>query len=158
MFEAAQEKKTPDSSRLWIGIFVVVALAGLGILYYFMSKGSAKTPLPASTAASAPASASADPVKDLKIQRATMQKDALGATAVWLVTIENRSTAYTYSEIKYETDYMSADNKALAINQGMAQVSLGPGAQRNVEIRDAAYPSGTAWYKFKITAAKATVE
>jgi hypothetical protein len=158
MFEATQETKASTSSRIWIGIFVVVAVAALGILYYYMTKGSAKNPVPAQSAAAAAPRAPADPVKDLKILRATMQKDAVGATAVWLVQIENRSTAYTYSQIKYETTYLSADNKPLAVNQGTIQISLEPGAEQNAEVRDAAYPSGTAWYNFKIKDAKATAQ
>ncbi|MGB8473583.1 MAG: hypothetical protein WCE61_05790 [Candidatus Acidiferrum sp.] len=158
MFEDAQEQKTTGSTRLWIGIFVVVAVAGLGILYYWISKGSAKSPAPVSASASAAAPTKPDPVKDLKIQRATMQKDALGATAVWLVTIENNSPSYAYSDIKYETDYMGADNKALVVNKGTITINLPPDAEQNAEIRDTAYPTGTAWYNFKITGAKATAQ
>lgn len=158
MFEDAQESKTTGSTRLWIGIFVVIAVAGLGALYYWISKGSAKNPQPVSTSASVAAPAKADPIKDLKIQRATMQKDALGATAVWLVTIENKSPSYAYSDIKYETDYMGADNKAIAVNEGTITISLPPDAEQNAEIRDVAYPTGTAWYRIKITGAKAAAQ
>ena len=36
--------------------------------------------------------------------------------------------------------------------------SIEPGGQRNPEINDALYPAGTAWYKIRITGAKASVQ
>ena len=158
MFEAVQEKKDSGSSKLWIGLFVVVAVVALGILFYTMSRGSAKSPAATTAAASPQTKASADAVKDLKIQRVNMQKDSSGTTAVWLVTLENRSDTYTYSEINYESDYMGADSKPILVNHGEMNMSLGPGAEKSTEIRDAAYPAATAWYKFKITGAKAAAE
>ena len=154
MFEPPKEQQQESSKSLWIGVAVAVAVLAGGALFY-MTQQSGKAP-----AATAPATAAgpADPVHDLKIQRATMDKDRTGTVAVWLVSIENRSASYAYSNIQYETSYMGADNKAILVNQGTIPITIGPGEQLNREVRDALYPSGTAWFKFKITGAKAAAQ
>jgi hypothetical protein len=156
MFEAGQDEKQDSSTKMWIGIFVIVAVAALGALYYTISKGTANSPAPAAAAQAPSDSGKADPLHDLKVQRATMEKDRTGTTAIWSVTIENRSAAYAYSDILYETTYLGADNKALLVNKGRIASSIGPGQQASPEIRDALYPTGTVLYKFKITDAKAS--
>ena len=105
--------------------------------------------------AAAPA-APADPIHDLKIVRVTMSKDPTGTTAVWLVTLQNKSNAYTYSNIRYETNYIGANDKPILVNQGSIAESYTPGDEHNSQIRDTLYPNGTAWYKFKIVDAKAS--
>src|SRR5712692_10173521 len=87
MFEETQSGKETGSNRLWIGLFVIAAVAGLGAWLYTMSRGGTKETTPASSAA---VSANADPVHDLRVLRTIMEKDALGTTAVWLVTIQNK--------------------------------------------------------------------
>ena len=151
MFEPPKEQQQESSKSLWIGVAVVVAVLAGGALFY-MSQHGAKAP-----AAAAPAAAAgpADPVHDLKIQRATMAKDPTGTVAVWLVSIENRSSSYAYSNIQYETTYIGADSKPILVNQGTIPITIGPGEELNREVRDALYPNGTAWFKFKITGAKA---
>jgi uncharacterized protein (UPF0333 family) len=160
MFDALHEEKQDTSTKMWIGLFVIVAVAALGVLYYVMTKDTTKEPAAAvATAAAAKApSGPADPIHELKVQRVTMAKDPVGTTAVWSVTIENRSTGYAYSNIKYETTYLGANNKALVVNQGVITNSIGPGEQVSPEVRDVLYPAGTMQYKFKITDAKATAQ
>lgn len=155
MFEAVEEKKEESTSRLWIGVAVVAALVAGGIWFYTTSSRTAEAPVPAAASKAAAAKAAADPVHDLKVQRATMDKDRMGTTAVWLITIENRSTTYTYSDIKYETTYIGAGEKALLINQGTIAASIDPGEQNKSELRDALYPAGTLGYRFRITGATA---
>jgi hypothetical protein len=154
MFEPPKEQQQESSKSLWIGVAVVVAVLAGGALYY-MSQHGEKAP-----AAKAPAVAAgpADPVHDLKIQRATMDKDRTGTVAVWLVSIENRSASYAYSNIQYETSYFGLDNKPILVNQGTIPITIGPGEELNREVRDALYPNGTAWFKFKITGAKAAAQ
>ena len=154
MFEPPKEQQQDSSKSLWIGVAVVVAVLAGGALFY-MSQHGGKAP-----AATAPVAATgpADPVRDLKIQRATMDKDPTGTVAVWLVSIENRSSSYAYSNIQYETTYIGADSKPILVNQGTIPMTIGPGEELNREVRDARYPNGTAWFKFKITGAKATVQ
>ncbi len=116
MFEAVQDKKDASTSRLWVSMLIVVVLAVVGTVIYMMSKGPAKGP--ASGAAAVAAPTNADAVKDLKIVRATMGKDRDGMTALWSVTLENKSETYTYSGIRYEASYIGADNAPVLVNRG----------------------------------------
>jgi hypothetical protein len=160
MFDALHEEKQDSSTKMWIGLFVIVAVAALGALYYAMTKDATKEPAPAAaTAAATQASTGpADAIHDLRVQRVTMQKDPTGSTAVWSVTIENRSTGYAYSNIKYETTYLGPNDKILVVNTNVITSSIGPGEQVSPEVRDVLYPAGTVQYKFKITDAKATAQ
>jgi hypothetical protein len=159
MFEAAQEQKKSSANRMLMAIFVVIAAAAIGGVLYTSSKGSSKGAAPVTAAAAAPAAAGkADPVHDLKILNARMEKDRSGTTAVWLVDIDNKSKTYSYSSIQYETTYVGANNAALLVNKGTIPFALAPGEERNSQIRDVLYPEGTAWYKFRITGATPTVQ
>lgn len=158
MFEAGQEDTQPKSTKMWIGIFVVVALIALGGLYYFISQGSANNAsAPAAQAAATPAGP-ADALHDLKIIRTSMEKDRNGTTAMWSVTLQNRSNAYAYSQIQYETSYIGADEKPILVNQGMLKDSFSPGEQKSAEFSDALYPAATVRYTFKIKEAKSAAE
>jgi hypothetical protein len=97
-------------------------------------------------------------VKDLKLERANMQKDSFGTTAVWLVTIVNQSDKFTYREITYHTEYIGADNRLILQNDGTIPGVIAPNEEHSAEIRDVAYPTGTAWFRFKVTGAKAKVQ
>ncbi len=134
MFEVPVDKQESKLEYERIGISVLVLLLIAGAAFYFLLKQSARQQ--SAPVAAAPA-APADPIHDLKIVRVTMSKDPTGTTAVWLVTLQNKSAAYTYSNIHY------AD-------------SFTPGDEHNSQIRDTLYPNGTAWYKFKIVDAKAS--
>jgi hypothetical protein len=159
MFEAAQEQKQSSSNRMLVGIFVVVAAVAVGGVLYTMSKGGSKPAAPVTAAAAAPSAAGkADAVHDLKILSARMEKDRAGTTAVWLVDVSNKSNAYTYSSIQYETTYVGPDNAALLVNKGTVPFNLGPGEERNAQIRDVLYPAGTSWYKFRIIGATPAVQ
>lgn len=158
MFEAAQEQKQSSSNRMLVGIFVVVAAVAVGGVLYTMSKSGSKRAAPVTAAAAAPSAAGkADAVHDLKILSARMEKDRAGTTAVWLVDVSNKSNAYTYSSIQYETTYVGPDNAALLVNKGTVPFNLGPGEERNAQIRDVLYPAGTSWYKFRIIGATPAV-
>ena len=153
MFDAAQQEKQ-SGSKMWVGLFVVVAVIAVGALLYTMSTNGAKDSSAPKVAAAAAPITDADPVKDLKVLRALMDKDHAGTTAVWLVTIENRSKKYAYSDIKYETTYVGGDNTSLQVNNGtIASTTVAPGDQTKSELKDGYYPNGTAWFKFKITGA-----
>jgi len=159
MFEAAQEQKQSGSNRMLVGIFVVVAALAVGGVLYTMSKSGSKPAAPVTAAAAAPSAAGkADAVHDLKILSARMEKDRAGTTAVWLVDVSNKSNAYTYSSIQYETTYVGPDNAALLVNKGTVPFNLGPGEERNAQIRDVLYPAGTSWYKFRIVGATPAVQ
>ena len=154
MFEVPVDKQEAKLGYERIGISVLVLLVIAGAVFYFLAKRSAKQQsAPVAVAPTSPA----DPVHDLKIIRVTMNKDPMGTTAVWLVTLQNKSTAYTYSAIKYETSYIGPNDKPLLVNQGSIADSFAPGDEHNTQIRDTLYPNGTAWYKFKIVDAKSAV-
>jgi hypothetical protein len=157
MFEVPEDKEERKREHLWLGVTVVVLVVLGGALLYYMSQHSAKGTGGRAASSVAPKTAP-DPVHDLKILRATMDKDRTGTTAVWLVSVENRSSGYTYSNIRYETTYVDANNAPLLVNQGALPFTLGPGQVQNSEIRDALYPTGTAFFKFRITDAKSAVE
>lgn len=155
MFENPQEDKELGLHKGWIAACVALAAIVLLVGFWAFNKRPAKASVQQS---SATATADADPVRDLKIQRATMQKDNLGTTAVWLVTLVNKSDKFTYSNITYQTDYIGADNNLIFQNKGTIPATIGPNTENSSEIRDAAYPAGVAWYKFKVTGATAKIE
>ncbi len=152
MFETPEEVKQKEPKGFWIGIVVVIAVLAVGGYFFVKSRGNINKQASA-VGASAVVKGNADPVHDLKIQRATMNKDRNGTMAVWLVTIENKSQVYSYSKIEYETTYVGADNNAILVNKGTLPATIGPGEHKNSEINDALYPAGTAWYKIRITGA-----
>ena len=157
MFEATQPEKDSGGSKKWVTLFVVVAVVAVGVLLYTMSKSGAKLRAPVASAASGP-TGPADPVHDLRVFTARMEKDPSGTTAVWLLDLTNRSNAYTYSNIQYETTYVGGDNQVIAVNKGTLTFSVAPGEEKHSELRDILYPAGTAWYKFKITNANAKTQ
>ena len=142
---------------MWAGVAVVAAAIGFGG-YMFVSKAKSSKPIPVVSAAPAQPAGPADPIHDLKVQHATMSKDRTGTTAVWLVSIENKSPSYSYSNIQYETTYVGANNTAILINKGTIPGTIEPGGQKSSEISDALYPAGTAWYKIRITGATASAQ
>ena len=159
MFEVTQQSKQSNSNRMAIAIFVLIVAAAVGGVLYTVSSGRGKPAPPVIAAAAAPASSGkADAVHDLRILSARMEKDRAGTTAVWLVDINNKSKAYTYSSIQYETTYVGPDNAALLVNKGTIPFNLAPGEEQNAQIRDVLYPAGTSWYKFRITGATPAVQ
>jgi hypothetical protein len=137
---------------------LVVVLAIVGALIYLNSKSALKSsPATAAKTTGTPVPAGkADPVSDLRILSTKMDKDYTGTTAMWLVDVKNGSPTYTYSHIKYETTYGGAGDSIVGQNQGEIPITIGPGEERSAQFRDALYPTGTAWFRLKITGAAAT--
>jgi hypothetical protein len=158
MFETPQEVKPSASKGLWIGIAVVVVIAAAAAYFFVETRSGANKSGAAASVAAAQAKGPADPVHDLKIQRATMAKDRNGAMSVWSVSLENKSSAYTYSKIKYETTYIGGDGRVLMSNTGTLGEAIGPGEEKSFEANDPLYPDGTARYNFKITSATSAVQ
>jgi len=156
MFEDPLARERKGHHNYWIDMLVVAGILVLLIGYRVFTKGPAKEHV--RTASAAADVSTADPVKDLKIERATMQKDSIGATAVWSVRLINKSDKFTYTAVGYQTDYMGGDNRILLENKGTIATTIGPNSEGSFEIRDVAYPVGTAWYNFKVIAAKAKIE
>lgn len=154
MFEAQQEEDQQSSRRgTIILISIVVVLAIVGTLAYLISKGAFSSS--SSTAASA-AVVKGDPVKDLHIiSEPTMVKDDSGSAA-WLVDLRNESRTLTYSHIKFHTTYGGPNQSVIAQNDGEMPVTLGPGEEQNVQIKDIQYPDNVQWFKINVTSADAS--
>jgi len=151
MFESPlKQEKESSKTGLWIGIGIVVVLAVVALIYV-TSKRSAKGPAPVATLTNV----KADPVHDLRVVSAKMDKDFSGTTAMWSVDIKNSSAELTYSNIAYETTYAGADNRVLLVNQGKIPITIGPGDDQSAQFRDTLYPTGTIWFKIRITNATA---
>jgi hypothetical protein len=155
MFETPETKGEQSGMGMWVGILVVVALVVGGIVFYMGRKGDSQNATPAATASSASSAATsgpADPVKDLRIVSKKMDKDSVGA-AMWSVELRNLSQVYSYSNIQYETTYVSADSTLLGTNHGVIpSLSLDPGDSQSAQFREA-LPSGTVLYTLKIIGA-----
>jgi hypothetical protein len=142
-----------------VGILVILALIGGGVVFYMGKKDAA--PNAASSAGSAAAAAptpqaNADAVKDLRIVSQKLDKDSSDA-AMWTVELRNLSHEYTYSNIQYETTYIGRDGSGLGDNKAtIPQLTLDPGDSQSTQFRDTLYPSGTALFKIKILGATAT--
>lgn len=161
MFEDSEEvEKSTAPKGMWVGLAVLAVILIAGAYLFFHSKGALGKQASAQPSAAVQAQIikDADAVRDLKVQHATMNKDRTGTTAVWLVSIENKSASYTYSNIQYETTYVGANNDAILINKGTIPATIEPGGQKSSEINDALYPAGTAWYKIRITGATPSVQ
>jgi len=152
MFEAPQPKEKPSHTGMWIGIAVVVIVVAIGV-FFVTSSGNKNATTSSDAAAPVATNAKADPMNDLRVTSAKMENSA--GTAVWLIDVRNRSNSHGYSHIAYETTYGAADGSVIAVNHGEIPGSIGPGEEQNEQVRDAAYPSQTAWYKVKITGATA---
>jgi hypothetical protein len=153
MFENPKEDKDLELHKGWIALFVVIAVILVAVSFRLLTRTATKGNVQAAVT-----TATANPVKDLKLERATMQKDSFGTTAVWLVTIVNQSDKFTYSEITYQSEYIGPDNRLILQNQGTIPGTMAPNEEHSSEIRDVAYPNGTAWFRFKVTGAKATLQ
>ncbi len=156
MFEASQSKeKTSSSAGIWIGVGVILVIAVVAYFYVNSRSGPAVATAPLASAGSNTLPGKPDPVHDLRIVNVKMDKDPTGNVAVWSVDLRNTSTAYSYSNIGYQTTYIAGDNSVLLQNTGKVNLSLDPGDEQTTQFRDALYPSGTAIYKFVVTGAQA---
>jgi uncharacterized protein (UPF0333 family) len=157
MFEESKEIKESSLNRLFMGIVVLVLVAAVGGYFYMQSRSSARKEAAAAAAGPKTSLKDADAVRDLKMQRTTMNKDRNGAMTVWAVSVENKSNSFSYSKITYETTYVGADNRVLMVNKGTIPDTVGPGEQTTLQANDPLYPPETATYRFKITGATAAI-
>jgi len=156
MFEAQKEEKSGNAG-MWIGIIVILIIAGALAWYVMGPKGGAKSADTAAPAAAASGSAAgADPVHDLRIINVKMDKDPTGTVAVWSVDVRNMSRTYSYKDIAYQTTYLGADNSQITQNTGKINITLDPGDEQTTQFRDLLYPSGTAIFKFVVTGASSS--
>ena len=149
MFEVPEDKQETKKIRLLIGASAVVVLLVLVGAYFAIQPEDTEVSA-APTVACTP-----DPVKDLKIINAKMDKDPSGMWAIWSVQIANKSTGCTYANVEYETTYVRSDDTVILANKGTLEGTLAPGDERRFpELRDALFPADAAFYRFKVTGAK----
>jgi hypothetical protein len=152
MFEVPHEKPGGGMKTLWIGLVVVALVAVVGGAL-FLRQAPEET-----EAAPAVDLSQADPLNDLKVNRAAMDRDPTGTRAVWTVSIQNDSP-YTYTNIKYETTYVDAGENVIATNEGTLPGSVGPRQQRTIsDLQDILWPEGTVSFRFRLTDATPTAE
>ena len=160
MFEAPEEQVPDSKVGIWIGVAIVAVIAA-GFFWYVSRKPSANAPNAAVSAASMGGAANAsapgaDATRDLHVVSVTMQKDATGTTAQWLVDIKNDSQVYTYSKIAYETTYLGANQNVLSVNHGTINLTVPPGQDQSTQFNDVLYPDGTSIYRLKVTGANSS--
>jgi hypothetical protein len=159
MFDTPDTKGESSGLGKWVGILVILALIGGGVVFYMGKKDAAPNAAPttASAAAAPTPQSNADAVKDLRIVSKKLDKDYTGTTAMWSVELRNMSQVYSYSNIQYETTYIGRDGSGLGDNKGtIPSLTLDPGESQSAQFRDTLYPSGTALYNVKIIGATAT--
>jgi hypothetical protein len=100
----------------------------------------------------------ADPLQDLRVTHASLEKDYTGTKAVWKVRVQNKSSVCTYTDIEYEASYIAADDAVLALSQGTIEADVEPSEEKQIsDLEDILFPVGTVRYEFRLTGAKATV-
>ena len=152
MFEEPKkdEQETKKMRELIGAVTLVIIL--VVVIFYFTSQRGAVGPVASATPAVACAP---DPVSDLTVVDAKMDKDRTGTTAVWIVELRNKSAGCAYTSIEYETTYIRADDSVVAVNKGTLPGRIAPGEEKGYpEFRDILFPTGAVWFRFKITGAK----
>lgn len=149
MFEVPEDKQETKKMRLLIGASAVVVLLILvGVYFAIQPEDTEVSAAPATVC-------TPDPVKDLKIINAKMDKDPSGMWAIWTVQIANKSTGCTYTGVEYETTYVRNDDTVILTNKGTLEGTFAPGDERRFpEIRDALFPADAVFYRFKVVGAK----
>lgn len=157
MFEQELELEPKSKKGIWIAATLIIVLA---VAVYVLVRTQATTTKTVSAEATPAVAANqkADPVHDLQIVSAKMQKDSTGTIAQWVVDIHNLSPVYTYSSISYQTTYAGANNSILSQNTGVIPISIEPNGEQTAQFSDVQYPAGTSWYRFQVVNAKGTTQ
>jgi hypothetical protein len=160
-FEKEEEKEEKESRMRLMrdSALVIAGLVILGGLAYFVWRPSAK---PAPTAQATAQTVPAEPpnaTRDLEIVKAVMGKDVSGIRVMWSVRIRNKSTRYTYSNIKYEASFIGPDGRTLSASADTIRDSIEPGGLKTIpEFVDGLYNSNASTYNFKLVGADASVQ
>jgi len=149
--EPKKDEQETKKMREIIGAATLVIILVL-LVFYFTAERGALGPM-GSAAPAAPCVP--DPVNDLTVVNAKMDKDRTGTTALWIVRLRNKSSGCAYTAVGYETTYIRADDSVVAVNLGTLPGTIAPGEEQGYpEFRDILFPTGTVWFRFKITGAK----
>ncbi|MGA8184006.1 MAG: hypothetical protein WB819_10240 [Terriglobia bacterium] len=157
--ELEQEERDEKESRnrlLRVSAIIVGVLVVIGAIAYVVWR-----PAPvASTKVSVPTPAAnvgpPDATRDLKLVRLVMGKDPSGLRNMWSVTIHNESTVYTYSNFKYEVEFMGPDGRILYNTADTIPGSVGPGADETLpDYLGGMYNANASTYHFHLVGAEA---
>ncbi len=145
------------ASGIIIAVLVVLAIAA-----YFIWKPSGQ-PAAKATASAGPTAAEVakagppDAVRDLVVERATMGKDVSGLRVRWSVTLRNKSNVYTYSNFKYEADFIGPDGRTLSTSADTIPGSIAPGEEKTLpDFTGGMYNPNAATYHFRLVGATST--
>ncbi len=164
MFETSQQESGSGSSKIVGG-----SIAGVGVLmvgfYLLFMQGNEPATTPGEgqagmTASSAPVDEGpADPMRDLAIQRFSLDRDRTQTMAMWTIQIANRSRQHGYKDVLYATKYYNSDDVLIYENTGTIAEQLNTGDQRTIsEINDGLFPVGTVRYTIELTDATSVTE
>ncbi len=165
MFETSQQESSSGSSKIIGGVIAVLGVLMVGFYFLFM-QGNEPAATPGEgqagmSASSAPAvdEGPADPMRDLAIQRFSLDRDRTQTMAMWTIQLANRSRQHGYKDILYATKYYNSDDILIYENTGTIAEQLDPGDQRTIsEINDGLFPVGTVRYTIELTDATGVAE
>lgn len=165
MFETSQQESGSGSSKIVGGAVALVGVLMVGFYFLFM-QGSEPAATPGEGQAGMSASSAAvvdegpaDPMRDLAIQRFSLDRDRTQTMAMWTIQLANRSRQHGYKDILYATKYYNSDEVLIYENSGTIAEQLDPGDQRTIsEINDGLFPVGTVRYTIELTDATSVTE
>ncbi len=162
MFEELEKEEKGEKEErnklLLMMAYIVGGLIIVGVLAYFLTRGSSKTTQPVQSVAAARQTAP-DPVKDLKIVRAVMGKDPTGIRVMWSVQLRNKSAVYTYSDIQYEARFLGPDGGTRSASRDTIKTSIAPGEEKKFPpFLDGVYDANASTYQFVIVGATSSAQ
>jgi hypothetical protein len=153
--EEREEKESRNrllrDSAIIIGVLVVI-----GAIAYMVWRPAAVAPTKVSVPAPAANVGPPDATRDLNLVHVVMGKDPTGVRVMWSVTIQNKSTAYTYSNFKYAVEFIGPDGKLLYNSGDTIPGSVGPGDEVTLpDFMGGMYNANASTYHFHLVGAEA---
>ncbi len=165
MFETSQQEPSSGSNKIVGGAIAVLGVLMVGFYFLFMHGNEPAATPGEGQAGMAASSASvvdegpADPMRDLAIQRFSLDRDRTQTMAMWTIQIANRSRQHGYKDVLYATKYYNSDDVLIYENTGTITEQFNPGDQRTIsEINDGLFPVGTVRYTIELTDATSVAE
>jgi hypothetical protein len=157
--ELEEEEKQERESRkrlLRDSAVIIGALVALGVIAYLIWRPATRPPVSTPSPAPAAQAAPPDAARDLQVVRAVMGKDVSGLRVRWSVTIRNKSAAYTYSDFKYEADFVGPDGRTLSTTADTIRDSVEPGEEKTIpDFANGLYNANASTYHFRLVGAEA---
>jgi hypothetical protein len=163
MFEELEEEEREEKEsrrRLLRDCSLVIgALAIIGGLAYFIFRSSVKPPPSAPSQVQAALAGPPNATRDLEIVRAVMGKDVSGLRVMWSVKIRNKSSVYSYYNLKYEATFVGPDGRTLSVTADTIKDTVEPGALKTIpQFVDGLYNSNASTYNFRLVGAEAKTQ